>query len=98
MAISYVNTDKIMEISKKIKSLTLDLDKEIDDLFTRFAEVPTVTGEWVGQTSEYYFKTIAKDKMKYKDFISEINDVADRLDKDCVEIQSCIKKCINNEG
>ena len=37
-------------------------------------------------------------KMKYKDFISEIKDVADRLDKDCVEIQSCIKKCINNEG
>lgn len=98
MAISYANTDKIMAISKKIKSLSLDLDKEIDDLFTRFSEVPTLTGEWVGQTSEYYFKTIAKDKKKYKNFISEIRDVANKLDKDCSDIQSCINKCMNNEG
>lgn len=97
MAISYVNTVDVLNISKEILTLTEELDKEIDSLFTRFSEVPTVTGEWVGQTSQFYFDKIANDKKKFKKFISEIRDVGYKLSKDSSEIQACITKCIKNE-
>ena len=37
-------------------SLVNDLNTEINNLFNRFSEVPSVTKEWVGQQAQFYFR------------------------------------------
>lgn len=92
MSISYINTREVEEISKELFSLSLELDKEINSLFLRFSEVPTVTGEWVGNKSQFYFNRIANDKKQYNEFSRELREMANKLSSDVYNVQSCMKK------
>lgn len=98
MAISYINTTEVENISKELISLAEDFNKEINNLFTRFSEVPYLTQEWVGQKSIFYFNCLAQDKQKYINFGNQLKDVGYKLSSGTSEIKSCIKKNINNEN
>lgn len=97
MAISYIETSEVESISKEILSLTTELNSEINNLFTRFAEVPTITKEWVGTQSNYFFNKTETEKKQYIDFIDKLKDIGYKLSKDVIEIQTCINNNIANE-
>lgn len=97
MAISYINTVKVENISKDILSLANDLNTEINNLFNRFSEVPTVTREWVGQQAQTYFRIVASEKKQYTNFVNDLRDIGHKLSTDVYEIQTCINKNINEE-
>ena len=98
MAISYMNTDEVENISKEIISLANEMDSEIINLFTRFSEVPSVTKEWVGSQSEVYFDKIALDKKQYIDFANTLKDIGYKLSSDAYELKVCMNKNINTES
>lgn len=79
MSISYVNTTELEEISKEIISLSDDLYEEFNKLFTRFSEVPTVTKEWTGKQSKYYFGVVAKDKQDYLKFSAKLKNIGYKI-------------------
>lgn len=98
MAISYANTIEIENISKELITLANDLNTEFNNLFARFANVPTETKEWVGKQSMFYFELISHDKKEYTEFASKIRDIGYKLNKDVYEIQTCINKNNNAEN
>ena len=93
MAISYINTIEVENVSKELNSLVNELETEINNLFTRLFEVPTVTGEWVGEKSQFYFNAVANEKKQYNDFVSSLRNIVYKLNVDVYEIQSCMNKC-----
>ncbi len=98
MAISYINTIEVDSIAKEINTLANEFNNEINNLFNRFAEVPTTTQEWVGDQASFYFNTIAQDKKQYVDFANKLRNVSNKLYSDIAEVNSCLKKNIDNES
>lgn len=98
MNISYVNTNEVESISKELISLANDFNNEINNLFNRFSEVPTVTQEWVGDKAQFYFKKVANDKQQYNNFASKLKDIGYKLSTDMYEIKTCINKNYNEES
>ncbi len=97
MAISYINTTEVEDISKDLISLVNELNTEINNLFTRFSEVPSITREWVGNQAQFYFQKVASDKAQYTDFIGKLRDIGYKLSTDVYEVQMCINKNNNIE-
>ena len=98
MAISYINTIEVDSIAKDINTLANEFNNEINNLFQRFAEVPTSTGEWFGGQASFYFNRVAKDKKQYVEFANKLRDVSNKLYSDIAEVNSCLKKNINGES
>lgn len=98
MAISYVNTTEVENISKDLISLANEFTSEINSLFNRFSEVPMITGEWVGNQSRFYFNRISSDKIQYIDFANKIREIGYKLNADMNEIEYCINRTNNNES
>ena len=97
MAISYMNTDEVQNIVKDINYLTDELNREFNSLFLRFSEVPTVTKEWIGGQSEFYFNAVAKDKKKYLNFVKALKSVSKNLNNAVENMQDTINKNIKQE-
>lgn len=93
IAISYVNDREMKEISKQIISLSDEFNTEINNLFKRLNEVPTITREWVGTKSNFYFNRIYQEKAKYNNFANNIKDIGRKINYDINEINNCM---INN--
>lgn len=98
MAISYINTIKVENISKEIMSLANDLETEINNLYRRFSEVPTITKEWVGNQSQIYFRKVGSEKIQYINFVNNIKDISHMLSLNVYEINNCIKKNLDEES
>lgn len=97
MAITYVNTEEVNDIARDIMDLSQELNDEINNLFSRFADVPMVTQEWIGNQANYYFNRISSDKKQYTEFIGKIRNIGNELNKNVYEIDSCIRKNNDNE-
>ncbi len=98
MAISYINTIEVDSIAKDINTLANEYNDEINNLFRRFAEVPTGTQEWVGGQASFYFNKVALDKKQYVDFANKLRSISNKLYSDIYEVNSCLKKNINGES
>lgn len=98
MAISYINTTEIDNIGKEITSLANEFNNEIINLFNRFSNVPTVSKEWVGTQSMFYFTKVANDKKKYTEFANKLRDIGYKLSNEVYEVQNCIKNNIEEES
>ena len=98
MAISYINTTEVENISQEILSLTNELNTEINNLFLRLSEVPDITKEWVGQQATFYFKKVSSDKKQYIEFLDKLRDIGYKLSTDVSEIQTCINNNNYNES
>ncbi len=92
IAITYINTQEVANISKDIISLTDDLNREFTNLFTRFSGVPTITKEWVGNQASIYFDKVASDKQQYINFCNQIRNIGYKLTNNLYEVQNCINK------
>lgn len=89
--ISQVDTDQIKTIAADVQSLAGDLEGEINALFRRFANVPTVTKEWIGGKSEYYFSRVGLDKQKYLNLAESLRELGQELNSEASSIESHIK-------
>lgn len=98
MAISYVNTIEVENIQKELILLANEFNDEINKLFLRFSEVPTITKEWVGNQAVYYFRKAASDKQQYNDFANKLKDIGYKLSMDMYEVKSCLNKSLNEES
>lgn len=98
MNFTYVDTDSLDEISSSIIELVGDYDIEINNLFKRFSNVPYETREWVGQSAEYYFKTVALDKTTFIDFGNSIREFAYKIANDSEKLRNTINNCVDNES
>jgi hypothetical protein len=98
MDFEYADTDKIDDIARDIVSLANDYDLEITKLFKRFSNVPYETKEWVGDSSIFYFKTIALDKSEYIKFGELIRGFAHTLTNSSEEIKRTMNICVSDEN
>ena len=98
MAITYINTDELEDISRNIISLADEINDEFNSLFDRLINVPTGTQEWVGRQSSYYFKTIYGDKRKYSIFVNKIKELGTRIGNDARTMNSYIKNNFEQES
>lgn len=97
MAISYINTTEVERTAKEINSLASEFQSEINNLYKRLSEVPTITKEWTGRKSEFYFDKIGKDKIKYTEIANTISELGLLLSSSIYEINSCISKNVSYE-
>ena len=98
MAITYINTDELQDISNNIISLASDLNDEFTSLFDRLINVPTGTQEWVGRQSLYYFRTVYNDKRQYSIFVNKLNELGTRIGNDARTMDTYIKGSLEQEA
>jgi hypothetical protein len=97
MAITYANLDELHSISKEIVQLANDFDYEINGLFKRISQMPTVTREWVGPTANMYVSKALKDKVQYNTFASDLKNLGFEIESNAYNIQECIITNSRNE-
>lgn len=90
MAISYVDTKRLKEISKNVILLSNRYDVLINELFKTFSLVPFETKEWVGQSSQKYFKIVSFDKIDFLKFGEHIREYGKRISNDAELIEDKI--------
>ena len=98
MAVTYINTDELEDISRNIVSLSKDLSDEFNSLFDRLINVPTVTQEWIGRQSQYYFRKAYYDKRQYSVFANKINELGTRIGTDARTMGTYIKSNLDQES
>ncbi len=89
--ITKTDTEKIERISRNIMNATNDLEDEINALFKRFSNVPTVTKEWIGNQANYYFSRVALDKRQYLMLVNRLRSVAKELSSEASSMRASIK-------
>lgn len=97
MAIYYANVEEIEEVAKNVNKLAIMYDNEINNLFRRLSDVPTVTKEWIGNTANSYFKTILLDKDEYVNIGKNLHLFSDKLNKDAERIRNTVTKIVISE-
>ena len=97
MAITYINSKEIEQISNDMIKLSNDFNNEITALYKRLADVPYTTKEWVGTKAEYYFNTILLDKSDYINFGITLKKFATKLKDDVELIDNSTKKLLIEE-
>lgn len=91
MAISYVNTNEVEDANKDFKNLVNQFNEQINDLYKRLSEVPTISREWFGNQANYYFRVVNQDKRQYNNFVNKLNLFSLRVDRDLEKIENVIK-------
>lgn len=89
--ITYIDTDGVASVAAELKTIANDMEKEFNALFRRFNNVPTVTGEWFGDQSKYYFSRVFEDKKEYLKFVEEIRDLATEIQLNASNADFCIR-------
>ncbi|NLC48224.1 MAG: hypothetical protein GX758_02570 [Tenericutes bacterium] len=98
MDFQYADTDKMDDIARDIISLANDYDLQITKLFKRFSNVPYETKEWVGDSSIFYFKTIALDKNEFVKFSELIKGFAYTILNNSDKIKETINLNVQDES
>lgn len=95
--ITYIDTDAVQSVANSVKTLAGELDSEINSLFRRLANVPTVTKEWVGGQANVFFSRVELDKRQYSEMIDSLKAIALELEKEASIASSSIKNNSNGE-
>ena len=72
MANINIDTDKFKLYADEIKKNAKEFDFLIDSLFNRIINVPTKTGEWMGEASKKFADYSAIEKKMYSDFATRL--------------------------
>lgn len=67
-----VDTDKFKIYADEIKKNAREFDLLIDGLFNRIINVPTKTGEWMGESSKKFAGYAVIEKSIYNDFATKL--------------------------
>lgn len=51
-----VDTERVKKSGQDIIKLSSELNKMIDNIYSRIYNMPVLTGEWVGDSAEYFAK------------------------------------------
>ncbi len=95
--LSYANTTEMKEIASRLNILINEYNSLINSLFIRLAKVPYETNEWVGNTAEYYFRTIELDKAEFLNFGMLLATYSAKIKNDASLIEETITKNLNIE-
>lgn len=68
-----IDTVLLNERGKKIINLTNDLNDEFNRLFKRIEDVPSVTKEWIGDSSVRFVNIAKFEKNKYYKFKDDLS-------------------------
>ena len=72
MANITINTEKFKFYADEIKKNAKEFDFLIDSLFNRIINVPTKTGEWMGEASNKFANYATLEKKMYNDFAATL--------------------------
>ena len=92
MALTYFNSTEVEDIARDISDLSNQFEDEINSLFKRFSEVPTVTQEWIGNKATFYFNYIALGKKQYIDFAESLRQISYNLNDTVNEVNNSINE------
>lgn len=92
MAIKYVDTNEVKAIASDFLKICNDLDDEFNKFFRKMSEVPTTSKEWIGDSAEYYFRKLDKDKSQYVNFVNSLRSIGKSLNKNMRDVSDCISK------
>lgn len=90
--IKYADTDEMREVSTELKALASELDGEINMLYSRLSEVPTISKEWVGSKAQLYFRLISYDKWQYINLSDHISRLGNEILREAKELETSISK------
>ena len=97
MAVSYIDTQKIKDISQNIISEANKYDVIINKLFKRLIEMPFVTKEWIGNRAEEYIDYVSLDKSEFISFGEKLRDLGKRISEDSDIMEDKIEYAKNVE-
>lgn len=63
-----IDSDMLLEYGKDFETLAYNYFAIINKTFNRIANMPNVTGEWVGDSSNRFAKMSSIDKSQYMEF------------------------------
>ena len=90
MAVSYIDTQSVKEISLNIIGCANEYEILINKLFKRFSEVPFTTMEWTGGRAEEFFNYVAIDKNEFINFGKKIRNLGKKISNDADYMDSRI--------
>lgn len=73
MAQITIDTNELQQNAQNIVNLTKDVINEFNLLFKRIEEVPYISNEWTGTSSEKFSALAKQDKLKYYKFVDDLN-------------------------
>ena len=92
MATINVDTVKLKECGKDIMTISTEIGNELENLFERIAQMPTVTKEWVGQGAIAYAQKAQAEKIQYM----QLKDTLYNYGKYLVDCSNKIDTEVNN--
>lgn len=89
-----VDTIKMRECGKDIIKITNTLNELYNGLFSRISNMPTNTGEWVGESADKFVTLANIDKVQYLNYNNEIAkmgkllvDYSYKFENDCNNVR-----------
>lgn len=98
MAITYIDTERLKDINLEISNLIKNYYNEINSMFNKFSNVPYLTREWVGQSSEKYFGQVMLEKQDYLEFGRMLEEYNKAILDTAIKADNCISNCKNIES
>ena len=98
MAITYVNTIEVEEIAKELISISNEYVTEINNLFSRLAEVPHETKEWTGTQSKKFHNIVSRDKKSFLEVGKQLKYIGEKISNDASEISGAVSATNSAEG
>lgn len=89
--ITRIDTDEVERISRDLTAAINDLEAEVNTLYTRFSNVPTVTKEWIGGQADFYFSRVALDRRQYLILIDRLRNIVQELNTEASSARTYIK-------
>ena len=73
MAYIECDTEKMRENGTKIQNLASELNEIINEYYKRIENMPTVTGEWIGDSAEKFVSYVISSKRSTVNFCNSLN-------------------------
>ena len=76
-----IDTNKLKKSGNDIIKLSQDLQELYNSMYDRINNMPTVTGEWLGNSAIEYAKNAMKEKIEVVDFKNQLYTFGDIMVK-----------------
>lgn len=92
------NTDEMKRIASEINALATEYQTKISKMYSKFSNMPTGTGEWIGEKSEEYVGYVLQDKSDLMAVGDKIKSFAKVIEDDAVQLESTISLVRGDEA
>lgn len=87
-----IDTSKVKECGNNIMNLSIEINDDLNNLFSHIQKMPYNTCEWVGNAAEQYASSIVKDKIVYVQLKDIIYSMGKYLVDSATEIESNVDR------